>query len=106
MIQQESLHTKLVRVYKRDGFFKVAKRIVLLPVTIIKRKRFEEKIFNSSREEVFSYVHSSNYWGNQESVSGSGSSLEYTKNTRQKLIGFVNQFNIKTIVDLCCGDFN
>ena len=106
MIEKESLPSKLIRVLKRDGLFKIVKRIVLSPITKIKRKRFEENIYGSSREKVFSAIYKTNYWANEESISGNGSTLEYTKNTRQKLISIVHQFNINTIVDLCCGDFN
>ena len=105
-IKKEKFFTKLLRVLKRDGFFKVFKRLVLLPLTITRKKIFEGKNFNLPRAEVFSAIHSSNYWGDQESVSGSGSTLEYTNNTREKLLEIIDQFNITKIVDLCCGDFN
>lgn len=103
---KEQLHKKFLRVCKRDGFLKTVSRIIFYPLKKISRIIFERKTFNKPRASVFKDIYTSNYWGNNESVSGSGSTLEYTENTRKNLIDIVNNYNIESIVDLCCGDFN
>jgi Methyltransferase domain len=55
---------------------------------------------------IFSYMYESNLWGSQESVSGPGSTLEYTKNLRQELPALFRNLNIKSILDAPCGDYN
>jgi hypothetical protein len=46
-----------------------------------------------------------NYWG-YESVSGSRSTVRYTENIREEIPKIITQFNIKSIFDAPCGDFN
>lgn len=64
------------------------------------------RIKNMSSEEKFTWIYKNNHWDNAESVSGDGSTLEYTENLRKQLPKVVDQFNIKSILDAPCGDFN
>lgn len=57
-------------------------------------------------EETFDANFEINAWGNQESKSGPGSTLQYTTNIRQEIVAFCEQFQIKTLFDSPCGDFN
>ena len=52
--------------------------------------------------EVFDKIYSQSYWGNG---SGGGSSLEAAKPYKKFLENFINEFNISSIVDLGCGDW-
>lgn len=45
-------------------------------------------------------------WSNEESVSGRGSTLAYTKKLRQQLPELIDEFNIESILDAPCGDYN
>ena len=56
--------------------------------------------------EIFSDIYKENFWENNESVSGDGSTLEYTKNLRKNLPELFDRFKIKSILDAPCGDFN
>jgi hypothetical protein len=47
-----------------------------------------------------------NHWGNAESVSGDGSTLDYTHNLRHELAKFVRAFRVVSMFDAPCGDFN
>jgi hypothetical protein len=51
-------------------------------------------------------MYAKNSWANPESVSGDGSSLEQTKAVRRELAKLVTEFDIKTILDAPCGDYN
>ena len=62
-------------------------------------------------EQIFTNVYENKIWGNNESVnysgsSGDGSSINYNINN---YVPFIRQFivinNIKTVIDLGCGDF-
>jgi len=62
-------------------------------------------------EQCFTYIYENNIWGNNNvsqycGSSGGGSDINYNKDT---YIPFLKQFiihnNIKTVVDLGCGDF-
>ena len=57
-------------------------------------------------EKRFTQIYLLNYWGNSESVSGLGSTMEYTKNLRSNLPQLFIQFDIKILLDAPCGDFN
>ena len=47
-----------------------------------------------------------NKWKNSESVSGPGSTTEYTENLRNELPRLFNQFEITSMFDAPCGDYN
>lgn len=57
-------------------------------------------------EYVFTKTYQQGGWGCSESVSGRGSSLEETAEVRKKLPGLFKEFDIKTLLDVPCGDFN
>lgn len=48
----------------------------------------------------------SGFWGNVESVSGPGSSVEQTKIIQQAISSIIKEYHIETVFDLPCGDFN
>ena len=71
-----------------------------------KRKKFEKNLFNiKSVEEKFNKIYSTNYWFDDESRSGTGSSLRSTENIRIHLPKIIERFNIKRLFDAPCGDF-
>jgi SAM-dependent methyltransferase len=45
-------------------------------------------------------------WSDKESVSGGGSTLAATSILRERLPGILDAYNIRSIVDVPCGDFN
>lgn len=57
-------------------------------------------------EETFTKIFKNNTWGSKESVSGGGSILKNNRKLLENLDLFVQQYNIKSIVDCGCGDFN
>ncbi|HJV74225.1 MAG TPA: hypothetical protein VJ654_08400 [Noviherbaspirillum sp.] len=59
-----------------------------------------------SIEDRFTWIYQHNFWNNSESVSGSGSTLAFTKNLRSKLPILFAEYDIKTVFDAPCGDFN
>ncbi len=62
--------------------------------------------FHGDRKLVFERIHNENFWGSTESVSGSGSSLNYTRVLRKKLPRLLRALDVKTLLDAPCGDFN
>lgn len=55
---------------------------------------------------VFEDIATTNKWGSQESRSGAGSTLAYTYNLRHELEIVVSKFEVATLFDAPCGDFN
>lgn len=60
----------------------------------------------SDHREVFNEIYKLNWWGNNESISGVGSTLEYTRNLRIQLPVLFDKFKIESVFDAPCGDFN
>jgi hypothetical protein len=60
----------------------------------------------ASLKEIFHRHYADNLWGSEESVSGPGSTIEYTENIRNEIPKLVSDLNIKVILDAPCGDFN
>lgn len=56
--------------------------------------------------EIFAGIFKENIWKNEESVSGLGSSLEQTGEIIRLLPEVLTKFNIKSFLDIPCGDFN
>ena len=59
-------------------------------------------------KEIFEKIIKENSWsrGRTESPCGPGSSIKYTENLRLHFPSLVEKFNIKSILDAPCGDFN
>jgi hypothetical protein len=55
-------------------------------------------------EGIFSEIHAGNLWGERESVSGPGSSLEETAAVRRELPGLLARLGVRTLLDAPCGD--
>jgi len=54
----------------------------------------------------FCKIYEGNEWGNQESRSGEGSTLAATATLRKELHHLLQKYEIKSILDIPCGDFN
>jgi hypothetical protein len=54
---------------------------------------------------TFTFNYLVNIWGNPESKSGEGSTLHYTKSVRTELPILIKQMEIRTLLDIPCGDF-
>jgi len=59
-----------------------------------------------SLEDRFTLIYRRNAWGSKESVSGNGSTLASTESIRRLLPVLIKRFDIKSIFDAPCGDFN
>src|SRR5580704_1529204 len=57
-------------------------------------------------KKVFSEIYRNNSWGSRESASGAGSQLNRTHHLRQELPGMLHELNIRSLLDIPCGDFN
>jgi SAM-dependent methyltransferase len=55
---------------------------------------------------VFSEIYEKNLWGSKESKSGTGSSLFITSRLRDELVHLLIKYDIKSVLDIPCGDFN
>ena len=58
------------------------------------------------RRRRFSKIYKKNLWGNSQSRSGDGSTLEYTENIRVELPRLFLKYDIRSVLDGPCGDFN
>jgi alpha-maltose-1-phosphate synthase len=57
-------------------------------------------------QATFTKIYQTNYWGNPESRSGPGSMIRYTANLRRHLPELFRKYNIATVLDAPCGDYN
>jgi len=57
-------------------------------------------------ESTFAPFYAENRWGDEESVSGPGSSLTRTAKLRRELPGLLQEIGVRTLLDAPCGDFN
>ena len=60
----------------------------------------------SIHRDVFTGIYAHNEWGSAESRSGGGSTRERGAHFRDALLDVLERFEIRSIVDAPCGDFN
>jgi SAM-dependent methyltransferase len=63
---------------------------------------------NSFAEQMFTAIYEQKMWGDQygETVSGESSTLVATKTLREELPDLFKEFDITSVLDAPCGDFN
>jgi hypothetical protein len=57
-------------------------------------------------QRTFSAIYKTNTWDSQESVSGEGSELRSTSVIREQLPVIIANYNIQSMLDVPCGDYN
>ena len=64
--------------------------------------------FNRLRsvEAIFTSIYNNHRWGDNESVSGTGSKIEQTKAIAAFMPRLFRKYNIRNVLDIPCGDFN
>lgn len=86
---------------------KAVRELKSLRSSFSKSKQSAPAEYNSNDESnVFGTIFNNKSWGDGESISGPGSSLHETRHLRRELPILLEEYNIKTILDLPCGDFN
>jgi hypothetical protein len=58
------------------------------------------------RESRFTRIYEKNIWHGAESLSGKGSDTTQTDVLKRRLVEFINNLGIKTLIDAPCGDCN
>jgi glycosyltransferase involved in cell wall biosynthesis len=69
------------------------------------RLTVHERRQSSKREAIFQKAYEDNFWGNEYSLSGPGSTLESTERLREFLPRFVAKVGAESLLDIPCGDF-
>ena len=64
--------------------------------------------FNRLRsvEAIFTSIYNNHRWGDEESVSGTGSKIEQTKGIAAFMPLLFRKYDIRNVLDIPCGDFN
>ena len=71
-----------------------------------KRVAAKEKRISIGADGVFARIYEHNFWGSEESVSGPGSTIKFTKNVRDEIPRIMTHLRVKLILDAPCGDYN
>ena len=89
------------------GLLETAKKIYNYSIAYPARNKFKKEALALRKvEDRFTWIYKNNYWGNQERLSGVGSTLKATENLRSELPQLIAKFHISSILDAPCGDFN
>jgi hypothetical protein len=65
-----------------------------------------KKLKSGNHRNIFTHYYKENVWENDESISGDGSTLEYTENIRKEIPVLLAKYNIQKMLDAPCGDYN
>ena len=61
---------------------------------------------DKNTEEIFTQIFRNRAWRSRESASGPGSTVSITKTIRGLIPDLIARYEIKSILDIPCGDFN
>lgn len=64
-----------------------------------------DRFQNKTTGEVFTEIYKAKYWGDDESLSGIGSTLDETQNISRRLPELLSEYEIQSMLDIPCGDF-
>jgi SAM-dependent methyltransferase len=84
---------------------KLRKLYVSLNYHLFRHKLWRE-VQSLNTKDKFTAIYKRNLWNNEESLSGGGSTIRRTVKLRQALPDLLHSYNIKSICDAGCGDFN
>ena len=86
----------------------IAKKVPVIPFIYNElRIRYDGyKLKSKSMEDIFKEVCRNNAWGGKDSVSGPGSDVNQTSLITKELFALFKDLNIRTMLDIPCGDFN
>lgn len=105
-IQNQYMLNKIKTIYLNEGlsgFFNLRRVCGLIRL----HKLYEFVIFKGlSDQQVFSKIYKTNHWGSKESVSGAGSTKNITKPILTGLHQVLTTYDINSLLDIPCGDFN
>ncbi len=79
------------------------------PRLALNLRKFRDKYLRAELKgrnatEIFSGYYETSYWGDSESKSGQGSSLEGTRVIRRELPGLLQVLGCRSLLDVPCGD--
>lgn len=92
-----SIVAKLVRKFRN---------LINLPSAYMNNIKHRNSVKGKPVENVFTEIYQNNFWGDDESVSGSGSNEEQTRVIVNEIPGILIQYKVESMLDLPCGDFN
>jgi hypothetical protein len=95
------METTIIKKLKRKF-----RSLVKLPFAMYDDWKHRSLVKDKPVENVFSYIYTSNYWGDDQSASGVGSNEKQTQVIAKEIPVLFKQYNIKKVLDLPCGDFN
>ena len=107
-----NLIIKGINKIKSEGFFaflfSVSRRLSLYNYyQFLRESAAFKKIFKiNDIQKRFEQIYNKKLWGNHESVSGAGSTMEATESFRKWLIENIPKLNVNKLVDAPCGDFH
>jgi SAM-dependent methyltransferase len=64
------------------------------------------KFKKMNAQQVFTEIYNKNHWGSSESISGKGSEYSQTAILIKALDQIFSEYNVKSVLDIPCGDFN
>lgn len=89
----------------KNALKKVTPRFVLEYVRKLKSLFLKPGLMGNTPKEIFNNIYKSNHWKGVTSVSGTGSDNSQTKIVIQSIDFLIKEFDIKSVLDLPCGDF-
>ena len=103
----QTARLRLANALRVHGLAGTFYRLCRYPLLRILSARMRRQVFSATdAASVFTRIYETNWWGSEESVSGTGSTLAYTVNLRSKLPELFEKFSVHKVFDAPCGDFN
>ncbi len=72
----------------------------------VRRLYADHKLRTSSAEDIFTEIYRDEWWDGEQSVSGTGSSLDQASVLIAELPGLLRELGVGSLLDIPCGDFH
>lgn len=106
-LKESSLVDKTINSLRERGLLSTLLKVTSFILRPYVERRLAKRIFrHDSIADRFTEIYRLNAWGSSESVSGNGSTIALTENVRSALPRLFAMFQIKSVFDAPCGDFN
>lgn len=100
---------KQIRSILKSIFNSLPEEIIRLRTSYVYDKEAFANYIHSKSEgssDVFTDIYKINMWHTDESVSGGGSTMDATRTVREELPKIIEKYQIKSMLDIPCGDYN
>lgn len=97
---------RMIVAFRSAGLKRIIFGIKIRIQRRVRRRKWNKILDISNPKDKFTKIYTNKMWKGSESASGFGSGKLYTESLRESLPNLIKKFEIESVFDAGCGDFN